>query len=81
MQATENTATRVDSAADVLSGKLKDILETSEGRYAFIDEKKVSYIVQEGEWLDSVFVRKIYKNSVELQEIDGETTLILVLQP
>ena len=61
--------------------KLKDILETSEGRYAFIDEKKVSYIVQEGEWLDSVFVRKIYKNSVELQEIDGETTLILVLQP
>ena len=27
MQATENTATRVDSAADVLSGKLKDILE------------------------------------------------------
>ncbi len=61
--------------------KLKDILETSEGRYAFIDEKKVSYIVQEGEWLDSVFVREIYKNSVELQEIDGETTLILVLQP
>ena len=27
--------------------QLKDILETSEGPYAFIDEKKVSYIVQE----------------------------------
>lgn len=61
--------------------QLKDILETSEGPYAFIDEKKVSYIVQEGEWLDSVFVRNIYKKSVELQEIDGETTIVLVLQP
>lgn len=61
--------------------QLKDILESSEGRYAFIDEKKVSYIVQEGEWLDSVFVRNIYKKSVELQEIDGETTIVLVLQP
>ena len=60
---------------------LKDILETSEGRYAFIDENKVSYIVQEGGWLDTVFVRHIYKNSVELQEIDGNTTIILVLTP
>ena len=36
--------------------KLKDILETSEGRYALIDEKKVAYFVQQGEWLGEVFV-------------------------
>ena len=60
---------------------LKDILETSEGRYAFIDENKVTYVVQEGEWLEKVFVKTIYDNSVELQEIDGDTTIILTLQP
>jgi len=60
---------------------LKDILETSEGRYAFIDENKVTYVVQEGEWLEKVFVKTIYNNSVELQEIDGDTTIILTLQP
>ena len=60
---------------------LKDILETSEGRYVFIDENKVSYVVQEGEWLEKVFVKTIYDNSVELQEIDGDTTIILTLQP
>ena len=60
---------------------LKDILETSEGRYAFIDENKVTYVVQEGEWLEKVFVKTIYNNSVELQEIDGYTTIILTLQP
>ena len=36
--------------------KLKDILETSEGRYALIDENKVTYFVQHGVWLDKVFV-------------------------
>jgi hypothetical protein len=60
---------------------MKDILETSEGPYAFIDEKKVSYVVQKGEWLEKVFVKTIYKNSPELQEIDGETNIILTLQP
>lgn len=60
---------------------LKDILETSEGRYVFIDENKVTYVVQEGEWLEKVFVKTIYDNSVELQEIDGDTTIILTLQP
>ena len=60
---------------------LKDILETSEGRYVFIDENKVSYVVQEGEWLEKVFVKTIYDNTVELQEIDGDTTIILTLQP
>ncbi len=42
--------------------KLKDILETSEGRYALIDEKKVTYFVQQGEWLGEVFVKHIDKN-------------------
>ena len=60
---------------------LKDILETSEGRYVFIDENQVTYVVQEGEWLEKVFVKTIYDNSVELQEIDGDTTIILTLQP
>ena len=60
---------------------MKDILETSEGPYAFIDEKKVSYVVQKGEWLEKVFVKTIYKNSPELQEIDGETNIILTPQP
>jgi hypothetical protein len=72
-------SSRTKQITETLS--LKDILETSEGRYAFIDEKKVSYVVQEGEWLEKVFVKTIYKNSVELQEIDGETTIILTLQP
>ena len=38
--------------------KLKDILETSEGRYALIDENKVTYFVQQGEWLGEVFVKQ-----------------------
>ena len=45
------------------------------------DENKVAYVVQEGEWLEKVFVKTIYDNSVELQEIDGDTTIILTLQP
>ena len=61
--------------------KLKDILETSEGRYALIDEKKVTYFVQLGEWLGEVFVKHIDKNQVELKEIDGETIIILELKP
>ncbi len=61
--------------------KLKDILETSEGRYALIDEKKVTYFVQQGEWLGEVFVKHIDKNQVELKEIDGETIIILELKP
>ena len=32
-----------------LNLKLKDILETSEGRYALIDENIVTYFVQQGE--------------------------------
>ena len=38
------------SRADQLSGmlKLEDIIETSEGRYAFIDENMVKYFVQQG---------------------------------
>jgi hypothetical protein len=72
-------SSRTKQITETLS--LKDILETSEGRYAFIDEEKVSYVVQEGEWLEKVFVKTIYKNSVELKEIDGETTIILILQP
>ena len=60
---------------------MKDILEKSEGSDAFIHEKKVSYVVQKGEWLEKVFVKTIYKNSPELQEIDGETNIILTLQP
>ena len=61
--------------------KLKDILETSEGRYALIDENKVTYFVQKGEWLGEVFVKHIDKNQVELKEIDGETIIILELKP
>ena len=55
--------------------KLKDILETSEGRYALIDENKVTYFVHQGEWLGEVFVKHIDKNQVELKEIDGETII------
>ena len=61
--------------------KLIDILETSEGRYALIDENKVTYFVQQGEWLCEVFVKHIDKNQVELKEIDGETIIILELKP
>ena len=61
--------------------KLKDILETSEGRYALIDENKVTYFVQQREWLGEVFVKHIDKNQVELKEIDGETIFILELKP
>jgi len=61
--------------------KLKDILETSEGRYALIDENKVTYFVQQGEWLGEVFVKHIDKNQVELKEIHGETIIILELKP
>jgi len=61
--------------------KTKDILETSEGRYALIDEKKVTYFVQQGEWLGEVFVKHIDKYQVELKEIDGETIIILELKP
>ena len=64
-----------------LNLKLKDILETSEGRYALIDENKVTYFVQQGEWLGEVFVKHIDKNQVELKEIDGETIIILELKP
>ena len=39
-------SSRTKQITETLS--LKDILETSEGRYAFIDEKKVSYVVQKG---------------------------------
>ena len=53
-----------------LNLKLKDILETSEGRNALIDENKVTYFVQQGEWLGDVFVKHIDKNQVELKEID-----------
>ena len=70
------------SRADQLSGmlKLEDIIETSEGRYAFIDENMVKYFVQQGEWLDKVYVKRIDKNLVELKEIDGETIIILKLK-
>ena len=64
-----------------LNLKLKDILETSEGRYALIDENKVPYFVQQGECLGEVFVKHIDKNQVELKEIDGETIHILELTP
>ena len=78
-----STRTDISSRTKQLTDTLilKDILETSEGRYAFIDEKKMSYVVQEGEWLEKVFVKTIYNNSVELQEIDGDTTIILTLLP
>jgi hypothetical protein len=33
------------------------------------------------EWLGKVFVKTIYKNSPELKEINGETNIILTLQP
>ena len=70
------------SRADQLSGmlKLEDIIETSEGRYAFIDENMVKYFVQQGEWLDKVYVKRIDKNLVELKEIDGKTIIILKLK-
>lgn len=70
------------SRSDQLSRmlKLEDIIETSEGRYAFIDEKKVKYFVQQGEWLDEVYVKRIDNNSVVLKEIDGEATIILELK-
>ena len=61
--------------------KLEDIIETSEGRYAFIDENMVKYFLQQGEWLGEVFVKNIDKNQVELKEIDGETIIILELKP
>ena len=64
-----------------LNLKLKDILETSEGRYALIDENKVTYFVQQGEWLGEVFVKHIDKNQAQLKEIDGETIIILELKP
>ena len=72
-------SSRTKQITETLS--LKDILETSEARYAFIDEKKVSYVVQEGEWLEKVFVKTIYENSAELQEIDRDTIITLTLQP
>ena len=43
--------------------KLKDILETSEGSYALIDENKVTYFVQQREWLGEVFVKHIDKSN------------------
>ena len=42
--------------------KLKDILETSESRYALIDENKVTNFVKQGEWLREVFVKHMEKN-------------------
>ena len=69
---------RTDQLSRML--KLEDIIETSEGRYAFIDEKKVKYFVQQGEWLDEVYVKRIAKNLVVLKEIDGETTITLELK-
>ncbi|MBT4015768.1 MAG: hypothetical protein HOF14_07595 [Deltaproteobacteria bacterium] len=75
----ENFSLRVKEL--FLNLKLKDILETSEGRYALIDENKVTYFVQQGEWLGEVFVKHIDKNQVELKEIDGETIIILELKP
>ena len=70
------------SRAEQLSGMLKldDIIETSEGRYSFIDENMVKYLVQQGEWLDKIYVKRIDKNLVELKEIDGETIIILKLK-
>ena len=61
--------------------KLKDILETSEGLYSLIDENKVPYFLEQGEWMGEVFVKHIDKNQVELKEIDGETIIILELKP
>ena len=75
----ENFSLRVKEL--FLNLKLKDILETSEGRYDLIDENKVTYFVQQGEWLGEVFVKHIDKNQVELKEIDGETIIILELKP
>ena len=54
MQATENTATRVDSAADVLSGKLKDIL----------DNKEKGVIQVDSDCLVVVAARKMRDNKV-----------------
>ncbi len=61
--------------------KLKDILETSESRYALIDENKVTFFVQQEECLGEIFVKHIDKNQTELKEIDGETIIILELKP
>ena len=61
--------------------KLKDILETSEGLYALIEENKVPYFLEQGEWMGEVFVKHIEKNQVELKGIDGETIIILELKP
>ena len=60
--------------------KLKEILETSEGRYDLIEENKVPYFVQQEEWLGEVIVMHIDKNQMELKEIDGETIIILELK-
>ena len=70
------------SRADQLSGilQLEDIIETSEGRYVFIDENMVKYFVLQGEWLGKVYVKRIDKNLVELKEVDGETIIILKLK-
>ena len=43
--------------------QLEDIIETSEGRYAFYDENMVKYFVHQGEWLDKVYVKRIDKKS------------------
>ena len=59
---------------------LEYIIETSEGRYAFIDENMVKYFLQQGEWLDKVYVKRIDKNLVELKGIDRETIIILKLK-
>ena len=55
--------------------KLKDFLETSEGRYALIDENKVTYFLQQWKWLGEVLVKHVGNNQVELKEIDGETII------
>ena len=60
--------------------KQEDIIKISVGRYAFIDENMVKYFVQQGEWLDKVYVKRIDKNLVKLKEIDGETIIILKLK-
>ena len=64
-----------------LNLKLKDIFETSEGSYAFIDENKVTSFIKQGEWIGEVFVKHLAKNPVELKEIDGETIFFLELKP
>ena len=65
MQATENTATRVDSAADVLSGKLKDIL----------DNKEKGVIQVDSDCLVVVAARKMRDNKVGAVMVGAKDSL------